>query len=133
MNTNSFNFFMLIGISICLFGQCKSSQETKLSSDTNPEDAAAPLIIRVLLAEGHIGKYIVSTYGDYGPRDVKPASRSENWFRVRFNQPGNKEALLTRLETDPNITQVEELSTQEGIKIDSGKSQKRAKSAPIRK
>ena len=129
MKTGIVRVFILIGFSIIFLAQCNSSKDVSGESDSSTTEA---MTVRLLLNSEKTEKYIVATYAAYGPEKVKPVSRSQNWYRVKFTKPGTSEQLIAKLESDSNIEKVE-LAKADNDKVQSSKSQGRAKSSPRKK
>jgi hypothetical protein len=124
------SFSKMIGFScflVLLLIQCKT--QDVVTDATKAE--ASPMSVRVLLTDNYNGKYMESTYKRYKPNAIKPISRSENWYRVIFDMPGVKSQLMAKLRSDAAIIKVE-TDEDVGVKVQSGKSLKRTKSAPVK-
>ncbi len=124
------SFSKVIGFSclaVLLLIQCKT--QDVVTDVTKAE--ASPMSVRVLLTDNYKGKYMESTYKRYKPNHIKPISRSENWYRVVFDMPGEKSQLMAKLRSDAAIIKVE-TDEDVGVKVQSGKSLKRTKSAPVK-
>ena len=132
MNTTGFKFLIFSCLSLLLLIQCKTTQDSTATTTVATTSDLTEMNVRILLGEGQLGKYIQSAYSQYQPTKVKPASRSENWYRVKFTNPGDHDELMAKFEADENIIKVE-MESSKGTKIQSGKSQKRAKATPGKK
>ena len=129
MSTTGFNFLFLFCFSLFFLVQCKPTQDSTETTTVATTADLTEMNVRILLGEGQLGKYIQAAYSQYQPTKVKPASRSENWYRVKFTNPGDHDELMAKFEADENIIKVE-MESSKGTKIQSGKSQKRAKAKP---
>ena len=132
MNTTGFKFLIFSCLSLLLLIQCKTTQDSTATTTVATTSDLTEMNVRILLGEGQLGKYIQAAYSQYQPTKVKPASRSENWYRVKFTNPGDHDELMAKFEADENIIKVE-MESSKGTKIQSGKSQKEPRLLLVRR
>ncbi len=127
MRSNFIKILVFSFIVISILAQCKT-KDTAMSID---KSEMSPLVVRVLLIDGENGRHMEKTYKSAKPSGVKAISRSENWYRVVFNEPGNKAQIMAQLRSDKVILKVES-DEDMGTDVEKSKSLKRSKTAPIR-